>query len=287
MASQERTQTAVGQDPPKRGEIIAVCSAKGGVGRTTLTVNTAAAFYKNNRSVGVLDGDYQFGDVSLALDLQSAFTVKEVVEGIENLDPYGLQGYISSHESGVKVLAAPERPEFADLVTKEHTNLILDLMASLYDYVLVDTSVGLSDNTLNFIEKADQVLLVTNLEMATLKNTKLMLETFSVLGLREKVKVIINRSTMQSVILASDAAAILNEEEPIYIPNDFQICSQSLNIGIPFVINQGKSEVAKAVFKMAERISTRREISVPATNNSSSFLSKLLPRKRRKGGRLV
>jgi pilus assembly protein CpaE len=279
MKSQENMQTL-----KDRGEMIAVCSAKGGIGRTILTVNLAAAMYKKNISVGVLDGDFQFGDIGLALDLQSSFTIKDVVESIGRLDEHSLQGFLSSHESGIKVLPAPERPEFADLINKESVNIILDQMLSNFDYVFVDTGVGFNDHTLNLVEKADQILVVTNLEMATLKNTKLMLETFEVLGLREKVKLIINRATMESVISATDASKILKEEIPYYIPNDFQVCSQSLNIGIPFVLNHGKTDVAKSIFKMAELIASKKVTPKVKTNRNTSLFSKLFSKKRKKGG---
>lgn len=268
----------------KRGELIAVCSAKGGIGRTILTVNLAGALVKKNISVAVFDGDFQFGDVGLAMDLKSAFTIKEVVEGISTLDEHSLAGYLSRHESGVKVLAAPERPEYADLVTKEAVDKIIDLMLLTYDYVVVDTGVGLSDHTVHIAEKADQIMVMANLEMTALKNTKLMLETFEILELRSKVTLVVNRANMESVIQAEDAARILGYEDPVYIPNDFQTCSQSLNIGIPFVVNQGKTDVAKAIFKMAERISSRREITLFKEPKSPSFLSKLIGRKRPRGG---
>jgi pilus assembly protein CpaE len=267
----------------KRGEMIAVCSAKGGIGRTLLTVNLAVALFKKNISIGVLDGDFQFGDVGLAMDLQSTFTIKDVIEDKDRIDQYSLASYMCSHESGVKILPAPERPEYADLATPEQVNNIIDLLLLQHDYVICDTSVGLSEQTINIVEKADQILIVTNLEMATLKNTKLMLETLDVLGLRQKVQLVINRATMESVIQASDVPDILGVDDPVYIPNDFQIASQSLNIGIPFVMNQGKTDLAKAIFKMAETLTSRREISSFKTKNPS-ILSKIFGRKESKGG---
>lgn len=267
----------------KRGEMIAVCSAKGGVGRTLLTVNLAVALCKKNIQISVVDGDFQFGDVSLAMDLHATFTIKDVVEEMDRLDEYSLASYLSNHESGVKVLAAPDRPEFADLVTDQVLRQVMDLMLLNHDYVVVDTGVGLQERTLGIIEKADQILVVTNLEMATLKNTKLMLETLDMLGLREKTRIIINRSTMESVIQATDVPDILGEEEPIFIPNDFTIASQSLNIGIPFVINQAKTELAKSIYKLAEQLSTRREITL-IKPKAPSFFSKLFSKKRVKEG---
>ncbi|MBS8266154.1 MinD/ParA family protein [Mesobacillus boroniphilus] len=268
----------------KRGELIAVCSAKGGIGRTVLTVNLAGALVKKNISVAILDGDFQFGDIGLAMDLKSAFTIKEVIEGLSTLDEHSLAGYMSRHESGVKVMAAPDRPEYADLVTKDAVDKILDLMLLNYDYVVVDTSVGLNEHTVHIAERADQIMVMANLEMSALKNTKLLIETFDILELRNKVTLVVNRANMESVIKAEDAARILGYDDPVYIPNDFQTCSQSLNIGIPFVMNQGKTDVAKAVFKMAERITSRREITLFKEPKGPSFLSKLIGRKRMKGG---
>lgn len=261
----------------QRGEIISVVSAKGGVGRTTLTVNLAIALRKKNIRVSIVDGDFQFGDISLALDLQSTFSITDIVNDLENLDQFSLVNFLNKHETGVRVLSAPERPEYADLVTEQLIYKVVQLLAVEHDYVLVDTGVGLQENNCAFFEKADQILLVTNLEMATLKNTKLMLETLETLGLGEKVKVVINRSTMTSVIKAEDVPEILGIEAPFYVPNDFNIASQSLNIGIPFVMNQGKTDLARAYFKMAEQLTSRREIAV-FKQKGPSLWSKLFQR---------
>jgi pilus assembly protein CpaE len=284
MTNQAEMQTIQKNIQPHRGEVIAVCSAKGGIGRTILTVNLAVALHKKNIPVAIVDGDFQFGDVGLALDLQNSFTIKDVMDGLTMLDEYSLQGYLTEHESGVKVLPAPERPEFADLVTKEAVYKIIDLLRAKHEYIVVDTEAGLNEHTINIIEQADQILVVTNLEMTALKNTKLLLETLGVLGLQSRAKVIINRANMESVLKAEDAAKILGAEDPIYVPNDFQICSQSLNIGIPFVINQGKTEVAKGVFKMAEILSSPLKIDQKHSAKNNFHFSKWFSKKRGKGG---
>jgi pilus assembly protein CpaE len=256
-----------------RGEMIAVCSAKGGVGRTVVTVNLAVALSKSNIKVGVIDGSFQFGDVCLALDLHPTFTMKDVVESIGTLDAFGLSSYLMHHASGVKVLAGPERPEYADLITGDVIGEVSDLMLAQHDYVLVDTGVGLQEKNLHIVEKADQIILLTNLEMATMKNTKLMLETLELLGLREKVQVVVNRANMESVIQQNDVPDILGTDIGMYIPNQFQIVSQSLNVGIPFVVGQGKTDVAKAIFKMADQLVSRREISLFKPKTPSLFQS--------------
>ncbi|MGG3563502.1 AAA family ATPase [Neobacillus rhizosphaerae] len=279
MTSQDNMQTAEQNMDSQRGKMIAVCSAKGGIGRTTLTVNLAVALRKKNVSVAILDGDFQFGDVNLAMDLKFSLTIKEVLEGMGSIDEHSLNNYLAVHESGVDVLTAPERPEFADLVTNEAANKIIDLLLASHDYVVVDTPVGLNEPSIRFIERADQILVVTNLEMASLKNTKLFLETLDILGLKDRVRIIINRANMESVINAEDAAKILAAENPIYIPNDFQICSQSINLGVPFVIKHAKSDVAKGVFKMAESLSSSNSVITQKTKKNHP-ISKWFSKKR-------
>ncbi|WP_281884282.1 AAA family ATPase [Paenibacillus sp. YYML68] len=264
-----------GQPTGKRGEMIVVCSAKGGIGRTVTTVNLAVALTKKNIQVGVLDGSFQFGDVALALDLHPTFTIKDVVDNLGTMDRYTLSSFLIHHGSGVKVLAAPERPEYADLITPQVLDQVCDLMLQQHDYVLVDTAAGLGERTLQFIEKADQIFILTTLEMSAIKNTKLMLETLGVLGLLDKVQLVVNRSTMESVIKATDVPDILGVESTIYIPNDYQIVGQSLNIGIPFVINQAKTDMAKTMFKLAEQLISRREISL-FKPKQAGFLQQLL-----------
>ncbi|RHW43174.1 MinD/ParA family protein [Neobacillus notoginsengisoli] len=268
--------------PETRGRMIAVCSAKGGIGRTILSVNLAVSLAKRNNSVAILDGDFQFGDVSLAMDLQHTFTIKEAMEGITSLDEDRLEEYMSSHNSGVRVLPAPDRPEFADLLTKEAVSKMVNLLLLKNDFVVCDTGAGLNEHTLNLIEKADEILVVATLEMAAMKNTKLLLETLGILGLRDKVRVVLNRANMESVIKAEDGAKILGEEAPVFIPNDFQICSRSLNMGTPFVISHSKSEISKSVFKMAEMIGSNVSSTKAIRKKGKSF--SLFPWKRRKGG---
>src|SRR5690348_8761777 len=108
------------------GKIIAVCSAKGGIGKTVLTVNLAVALCKNNMQIGILDGDFQFGDVGLAMDLQSPFNIKDVIENMDEMELVTFVSYLSQHDSGVKVLTAPEQPEYADLVTEKVIDSVLD-----------------------------------------------------------------------------------------------------------------------------------------------------------------
>lgn len=267
----------------KRGEMISISSAKGGVGKTMLAVNLAVALSKRNKKICILDGDFQFGDVSLVMDIQATFTIKDIIESIESVDLDSLLSFLNKHDSGVFVLSAPDRPEYADLITTTIMEKILDLLLAYFDYVIVDTEVGLQEKSLFLIDKTDTLIIVTNLEMTTLKNTKLMLETLDIIGFRDKVQVVVNRSDMESVIQASDVSGILNESSPLFIPNDFQTTSQSINIGVPFVSNRARTDIAKAIYQMAEQVTSRREIAVFEPPKPSLF-DRFLRKTKNKGG---
>jgi pilus assembly protein CpaE len=260
----------------RRGKMVLICSAKGGVGKTTLAVNLAIALNKKKLQIALLDGDFQFGDVNVAMDLGSSFSISDVAESIANLDSFSLNSFLSKHSSGVRVLPAPESPELADLLTPEIINQVCDVILESYDYLIVDTGVGLHDQTLTLMEKADEILLVTTLELISIKNTKRLQQILKTLELQDKVKVVLNRSTMESVIEAGQVPQILDLDQLYSIPNNFQVASKSLNLGIPFVINQPSSDIAKAVFKVAERLDTNEAMVI---RKKQTILDKLLSRR--------
>jgi pilus assembly protein CpaE len=239
-----------------KGKLIVVGGAKGGVGKTILSVNLAVALAKRSMKVCIIDGDFQFGDVNLALDIQETYSIKDAIEAIGTLDEVSMPSFLTEHISGVDLLAAPDRPEYADMITEESLQKITTLLLASYDFVIVDTGVGLNESSLPFLDKADRLLLVTNLEMATIKNTKRIKETLDMLGFGEKVEFIINRSTMESVLKAEDVSEILRTDNPYMIPNDFKLVSRSFNMGMPIVQGRSVNAVTKAIFNMAEQIAS-------------------------------
>lgn len=258
------------------GKMIAVCSAKGGVGRTLISVNLAIALSKKNLDVRLLDGDFQFGDVGLALDLQPTFTIKDVIEELPAIDSGSISNYLAAHTSGVNVLPSPEKPEYAELITSEALSAVIGLLQASADYLVVDTGVGISEQTADLIDQADHILLVTNLEMTALKSTRLMLETLGKLGLTNKVTLAINRYDMESLIKAEDVPVMVGHKQVIYLPNNFKIASQSLNLGIPLVASRASSDLSKAFFRLAESFISNTETSGNAKKlKKLSFVSSL------------
>lgn len=248
MINQQKTLT-------KKGKMVVICSAKGGIGKTVLTANLSVALSKKKLKTIVLDSCFQFGNIHLVMDLKPMFTIKDAAEHIGDLDENLLTSYLTQHKSGVKILPSPLRPEYADLITLDVLDEICTFLLNRCDYLLIDTTAGLPEHNLYFIEKADEIILITDLEMTSLKNTKSMLSVLKALNLNQKVKIVINRSTMKSLLKVKDVPKILEEEALLYIPNHFEMVSKSINIGIPFVMHYRRTELSKAIFHIADLLS--------------------------------
>lgn len=257
----------------KKGQILLFASAKGGVGKTVISVNIAVALATKGLTACIMDGSFQFGDVNLALDLQPKLTISDLVQDIKAVNSSSLTNYLLSHESGVKVLSAPLKPEYADLITSPSLQLITESLLNQYDYLIVDLAAGLSENNISFMELADKIFIVTDLEMAALKNTKNMLKTLEALGLTEKIQVVVNRADMESVIKYKDAAAVLEVEDLFYISNNFKIVSKSFNIGIPFVMNKPDEKISREISSMVYKICNRKYVTRRTKNKKTGLFS--------------
>ncbi|GAA0182617.1 hypothetical protein SH2C18_49660 [Clostridium sediminicola] len=237
-----------------KGEMIVFASAKGGVGKTVISVNTSVAIAQKGFTTCILDGDFQFGDVNLAMDIQPKLTISDLVQDIKSLNGNILSNYLQNHESGVKILSAPLKPEYADLITPLVIETVCNTIIKQNRYLIVDLGPGLPEHNINFLEKADKIFLVTDLEMASLKNTKLMLKTLGALELKEKTKVVVNRGDMESVIKFRDVRGILGIDDLFFISDNFKVVSKSLNIGTPFVIKKPNEKISYEINNFASQI---------------------------------
>src|SRR5918995_7142760 len=163
---------------PPLGRILAFYGAKGGVGTTTIAINAAIALHRElGRKVALVDGNLQFGDHRVFLDL--GLDRKSIVDIVSapSIDQDLVRTVVVKHDSGIDLLLAPPSPETAELVTTEHMPQILDHLRSLYDYVLVDIDKRLDDVNLGIIEASEIVFVVMTADLSCLKNVRLVLET--------------------------------------------------------------------------------------------------------------
>jgi pilus assembly protein CpaE len=243
------------EEPSAKGRIITVTSAKGGSGKTVLATNLALVLNRiPDKKVALVDADLQFGDVCLVLQLEPRFTMVNAAHELHQLDAELLDSLLTEHPTGLKVLAAPLEPAFADDITTAGLMKMLDILQENYDYVIVDTAAMLDELILSLIEKSDDVLMLVDMDLPSVKNAKLALETLRLLKFStSSVQLVMNRSNSKAKLNNKEIEGALKMEIAAAIPSD-AVVAASVNEGRPVVETDPKSKVAKGFESVAELI---------------------------------
>ena len=251
------------------GQIIVVMSAKGGSGKTVVATNLAMLLTRfEDKKVVMVDADLQFGDVCLVLQLEPRFTLVNAAHELHHLDSQLLESLLTDHPSGLKVMAAPLEPAFADDISTESLITVVTLLRETYDYVIVDTASMLDELLLSLLEKADVILQVVDMDLPSVKNAKLALETLRLLKFQtSKIKLVLNRSNAKARLDDKEIQGALKMSISAAIPSDGAVAA-SMNEGRPVVESAPKSRVAKGFESVAELIAGP----VPEPSQGRGFL---------------
>jgi pilus assembly protein CpaE len=272
MAQSERSKNAQVQVAPvsgnlgsviayggPKGKIVTIYSPKGGTGCTTLAVNLALTLNNEDTRVALVDGNLQFGDVAVFINEQGKNTIVDLAPRAEELDPEIVEEVMLKHAaSGLHVLAAPSRPEYAERVSSNQFMKVLEYLRQMYAYVIVDTAALLTDVTLAAIDVSDLIVLVTTQDIPSIKNCRLFLDLLQTLGVeRERILFVMNRFDKRINITPDRVAENLKQEVVSVIPFDEQTATKAVNRGIPFVLDNKNQPAARGVFSLAESIRAR------------------------------
>ena len=234
----------------RAGNIIVVYSPQGGVGCTTLATNLAAGLMRKGIKVLLIDADLQFGDVGVFLKLQSQSTLLDLVHKIEDLDTDFFDSVVATHESGLKVLLGPQRPEFAEEVETVPTAVarIIEKIANSYDFIVVDTSRKIDEQLLSLTDVATKVILVATPTLAAVKNTRFVIDLFERLNYPpDKTLFVLNRvederSRNRVTIPTEVIEKHLKRTTSAKIPLNEAIVLSAVNKGVPVVASRDRSK---------------------------------------------
>jgi pilus assembly protein CpaE len=237
------------------GKIITVFSPKGGAGVTTISINLATNIHDmNGKSTVLVDLDLNAGDVTTFLNMKPSYTISDVTMNISRLDRNFLQGVISKHESGISVLAEPQKIEEGVSISSSEIKKVLSILKSMYKYIIIDAET-ISERTTTAIEMSDMVLLVFFMSLPSIKNMQRHLRYFERIGLgKDKVKLIANRYLKKGDITIQDTEKALNYPIFFTLPNDYDTTMTCLNKGVPISEGAPRSQLNASLKELSKTI---------------------------------
>jgi len=240
------------------GRIITVFSPKGGTGKTVIATNMAVIFAEKVKGrVLLVDLDLQFGDAAIMLGLKPTKTLHELVTAPGELDPDKLAGFTIRHSSGFDVLAAPVRPDEAELVTEHKISQLFGVARHVYDTIVVDTSPFFYGPMLATLDSTDDLILVSVPEVPTLKNAFLTLRTLDLLSFpSERIRVTVNRRNLRAGLSKKDIEETLDHKVVYELPDDIAV-QRGLNMGNATVVVERNSDFSKSLTSMVESLAAR------------------------------
>jgi pilus assembly protein CpaE len=241
------------------GKIVVVYSPKGGSGCTTVATNLAVTLQNEETTVALVDGNLQFGDVAVFLNEQGKNSVVDLAPRVDELDPQIVDEVMITHtKSGVRILVAPSRPEYAESVSGDQFIKVLKYLRRLYSYVVVDTSSALTDVTLAAMDAADLIVLITTQDIPAIKNARLFLDLVDVLKIdRQRVLFVMNRYDKRIGITPDKVSDSFKHEIVAVLPDEERVVIPSVNRGVPFMLGDKSKPIARSFLTMTEAVRDR------------------------------
>ena len=244
----------------RRGRIVTVFSPKGGTGKTVTATNLAAALAKHGgKRTLLLDLDLQFGDAAIMLGLEPEKTIYDLVTAPGELDSEKLAGYTTRHTCGLDILPAPLRPEDAELVTEGKLARLLEVARESYDVIVVDTSPFFHGPMLATLDRTDELMMLCGLDVPTLKNVRLSLQTLELLSFpTARISFVLNRSNSKVGMSKKEVEGALGVKITHEVPSDRAV-PLAVNRGNPVVLADGGSDFSSAIKKVAKSLVAQPE----------------------------
>lgn len=245
------------QQAAKQGRLISVLGAAGGVGTTAIAANLAVELAGvSGQTVALADLDFRFGQVATMLDLDPTYTVADLCETPERLEPQMIERALMTHASGVRVLARPSQFSEAENITAAHCVGVLSGLTTMHDYVVVDGPTRFDAGAKAVLDIADDILLVMHPLVPCVRNISRMIDGMRQVGFNlDRVKLVCNRSGRAAGNLSlDDVRETLDLAIHAVLPDDWATMGGAVNLGEPLATHAPKSRLRLAFLDLAERL---------------------------------
>lgn len=250
-------------DSRSRGcTVIALAGATGGVGSTSLAVNLGCALAADPRnSVVLVDLDLSLGDADVFLDTIPDYSLVDVAQNVSRLDFNLLKRSLTKHSSGLYLLPRPVQLEDVHLITPDDLQRVMGLLKATFTHLIIDTSKSYTPIDMVALQMANHVLLVTQLDLPCLRNVVRLMMSFNQMeGMKEKVKVVVNRVGLDNgQISLKKAQETIGAEIFWRLPNDYRVMVEVRNNGVPLVEQAPKAAITQSILALADSLCGDKE----------------------------
>jgi pilus assembly protein CpaE len=258
--AEQLAEALVGTPTPQEGRgtggrVTTVFSAKGGCGKSVLSTNLGILLSERTEGdVALVDLDLDSGDLAIMLRLDPTRTIFDAAQNVERLDAAALKSYMTPYRDNLYLLAAPLEPGLGEKITPEAIRRMLAMLRESFDHVIVDGPSFFTEQVLASLDESDECILVASLDVPSVKNLKVALRTFNLLGFsRDRVRLVLNRADSKVGLGVDEVEKALQSEIEMLIPSsrDVPLC---VNRGIPIASAVSKSSVTAAIGRLADVI---------------------------------
>lgn len=222
-------------------KLIVVLGVKGGVGTTTVAVNVGVQLaHLTPKRVRLIDLARPLGHVSLLLDLRPRFSVRDAVENLEHLDTHFFDGLLTSHESGLKVLAGTSDSDEWQYLSMPSLARVVNVALSSSDFVIADLGSVCWSEWGSVLHQASAVILVAESDVPALWALEHHVFKMASLGVNSaRLGIVINRWHRRDEEIVQEFETKIKRPIIARLPNDFRQVSQAINSGVPLCRNHG------------------------------------------------
>jgi pilus assembly protein CpaE len=242
--------------PPARvpaASLLAILSASGGCGASTVAVNVAATLAREHEQAVLIDLHLHGGDAAALLDLKTQFTLADLCRNVARLDESMFEKILAKHSSGIRLLSAPLL--FSDFPVINAQGIIeaVNIARRCYSHVVIDLDDCFHNEQVITLHQATGILVVCRLDFTSLRNARRILDHLDKQDIsRSRIRLLINQFGKPGELPVNEAENALGEKLALFVPNDPKTIAGANNAGVPAVIKEPGTKVAQSLGQLAK-----------------------------------
>lgn len=277
LSALERISEQLKEKAAARGQLVTVINSKGGSGASFIATNLAYALNQEKSiSTVLVDFDLQFGGLSRYLDIYPKRGIVEALDVVEEIDQVAAEAYVTPHDSGLRLLAAPtsDRLLLSKEVPIEHVDGLTQILLSNNDYVVADLPRRIDVLSATVLEHSDQILMPVQQSLAHVNDAARMIQliTKELAVPMNRIRIVVNRYVKNSLITIDDIKGALKIEQMTVIPNQYKLVSESIDSGIPLMQSSKNSATGKAIRQLLNEV-----CGIDTTRTAPRMFGRVLP----------